>query len=298
MRVATTRRVQSLLVTVFFLITFSKSPAQVKNQKLFIMRSKKSCNNKLMCKKCGLVVRSDDPITKGDNNDQGGGKAAEGTTLPEDEEEEEENIQEFEASFNWSNIEFDESKPRPMPPVCDDHRLKIERLKSDGVITDRKVYEVMLSLDFNIFYDNVTDEWMEHCYVLLERSNEVVKEGDHVLVFPYNTYYSVALSLMLGPKGAVMCYGHLQNSHTLKKNGLDWLMSDHRLKFRNENDALYYSVPLQTFQETGWVRMAPFNVIMMSDNDLTDVVRDQVSEEGVVFRPDNGDYLYRNHAGM
>lgn len=253
-----------------------------------------------MCKKCGLMVKADDPIVRvGENHtpeehDQGGNGDTGLNSNPEasmDADEEEC------GPFIWPTS-IDESISRPMPPISEEHRARIDRLKNDGVITNQRVYDTMMSLDFAIFYDNITDEWIEHNYVLLDRSSDIVKEGDHVLVFPYNTYYAVSLSLMLGPRGSVLCYGHLQNASTVKKCGLGWLMADNRLKFRNEEDALYYAVPLQLFQDIGWPRMAPFNVIMMSDQSLTPEVIDQLSEEGVVYKPDTGDFLFRNHAGM
>lgn len=253
----------------------------------------------LTCKKCGLMVKSDDPNSKDGVNHNPGEHSGNGDNpdLNSDAHSDEEDGEEQEGTFIWPTS-IDESVPRPMPPISEEHRNRIDRLKNDGIITNQRVYEIMMSLDFAIFYDIITDEWIEHNYVLLDRSSDVVKEGDRVLVFPFNTYYSVALSLMLGPKGSVICYGHLQNTFTMKKCGLEWLMTDHRLKFRNKEEALYYAVPLQVFQEVGWPRMAPFNVIMMSDQPLNGAIEDQLSEEGVVFKPDTGDFLFRNHAGM
>lgn len=300
-------------VNLFFLVLLFTSlarcfnllplPSQVKLI-VFNMRTKNSFQKKLMCKKCGLVVNPDNPLVKDGNHDLGqepnngdGPSSSQDQNQDPNDDEKESDEEESEVPFAWPT-QIDESIQRTMPPVSAEHRARIDRLKNDGIIVNQQVYEIMMSLDLAIFYDNITDEWIEHSYIMLERSSEVVKEGHHILVFPYNTYYSVALSLMAGPKGAVMCYGHLQNSYTLKKCGLEWLMNDHRLNFRNRNDALYYALPLQTFFETGWPRMAPYDIIMMSDQELTGAVIDQVSEEGLVFRPDTADILYRNHAGM
>ena len=263
------------------------------------MRTKNKNSKLLMCKKCGLMVKSDDPVVKVGENQQPD-DSSNGDGVEQQSEDQEEWMEDENGSgmpFKWS-AEIDETKPRPMPPISDEHRSRIEQFRENGIITNPKIFDVIMSLDFAIFYDKITDEWIEHNYILLDRSSEVVKEGDHVLVLTYNTYYSVALSLLLGPKGAVMCYGHIQNSYSLKKHGLGWLMEDHRVMFRNPDDSLYYAIPFRDFQDIGWPRMAPYNVIMMSDNDLTDAVIDQLSDEAVVFRPETGDILYRNHAGM
>jgi hypothetical protein len=176
---------------------------------------------------------------------------------------------------------------RPMPFVSEQHRERMRKFKEVDIISSDEVYKIMLALDFDHFYINVKDIWIEHNAIILERTFQVIKKGDRILVFPANLYFSVCLALFVGEKGGVVCFGHINNVHILRKCGLDWLMDDYRIRFTNMNHELYYGLDYKDeFLVYGFPKGQPYDAMVMTDAPLNEEIRSQLKPEGIAFRPD------------
>lgn len=219
----------------------------------------------------------------------------------------EDNLDEDE-EFQWPKNQRGGS----LPSVSDKHRQLIERFrerKEDGnpiIESDPKdnptglsVYDIMILLDFEHFYWNPKDEWVEHCAVVLERTLVHVKPKDRILVFPLNTYYSVCLAIAVGPEGGVVCFGHIGNTHTMEKAGLRWMLDDYRCRFTNMTRELYFGKPtFQEFLEEGWPQGAPYDLIIMSDQPLNPAILSQLKPGGKILRPDLEESLMHESEGL
>lgn len=183
--------------------------------------------------------------------------------------------------------------PRPLPPVSQEHADLIKRFQERGIITDSQVYDVMMKLDFRIFYYNVKDEWVEHNAVIIERTLSCLKPGFRILLSPLNLYYAVILAILVGEEGGVVSFGHYGNVHTLTKAGLRWMIDDYRLRFTNNRYELFYGKPnYEEFLTDGFPKGAPYDMIVMTDQPLTDMVMSQLkAPDGIVIRPDIEDYI-------
>lgn len=178
-------------------------------------------------------------------------------------------------------------RDRPLPSISNEHRDLIIRYKEKDIISSDKVYQLMMSVDFNHFYHEVKDCWVEHNAIILERTLQVIKEGDRILVFPLNIYFCVCLALYVGEKGGVVCFGHFGNTHSLRKAGIEWLLDDYRIRFTNITKELFFGKPdYVSFLDEGFPRGAPYDAIIMTDQPLSDAVFQQLKPEGLIFRPD------------
>lgn len=252
--------------------------------------SKKETSQETICQKCKKPVLSQEEKEKIDRE------------LEEEQRKKEEEgmdaegiIDDFDADdgtrrFSWPQVLPE--RERKIPDASPGHLKRIAQLWEEKMITDNRVRDAMQKLDFQLFYYNISDEWVEHNCVMLQRTVEKIKEGYHVLVLQYNTYFSICLSLMLGPKGAVICFGHSGNENNLKKHHLEWLEDDYRVVLRNKQTAIYFGKAFQKFQEQGWQYMSPYDLIVMSDAPLTDKLKSQLKPGCLAFRPDTGDIIY------
>ena len=190
-----------------------------------------------------------------------------------------------EESFDWPTELA--VRDRPMPVISEKHRLLIQGFKEKDIISSDSVYQVMMSLDFDHFYKNVKECWVEHNAIILERTLQVIKPGDRVLVLPANLYFSVCLALFVGEKGGVVCYGHLNNTYTIRKCGLDWLMEDYRIRFTNMSRELYFGLDYKDeYLVFGFPKGKPYDALVMTDAPLTPELIDQLKPSGIAFRPD------------
>lgn len=184
---------------------------------------------------------------------------------------------------------------RTLPPISEEHRKLINNLKDAKIIEDDTLYKLMLSLDMKLFYENISPEWAEHEAVCLERTIKHIKPGCSVLVFPYNTYFSVALGLYVGTGGRVVAFGHQGNAFALRSNGLSWLLDDYRIRFTNNTAALYYGHPdYNTYLECGFPKGAPYDLVVLTDQELTNEIRSQCKVGGLFIRPDEEDLFFTN----
>ena len=184
---------------------------------------------------------------------------------------------------------------RTLPPVSEEHRKLINKLRDTKIIEDDTLYKLMMSLDMKLFYENISPEWAEHEAVCLERTIKHVKPGCSILVFPYNTYFSVALGIFVGTGGRVVAFGHQGNAFALRSNGLSWLLDDYRIRFTNNTAALYYGYPdYNTFLECGFSKGAPYDLVVLTDQELSREIRSQVKLGGLFIRPDEEDLFFTN----
>lgn len=209
----------------------------------------------------------------------------------EDEDTELEDNADDEEEFEWPTVRPE--RERPLPAVSEKHIQLLDRFRDRGIITEQAVYDVMAKLDFEIFYHDVKDEWVEHNAVIIERTMTCLKPGFRILLSPLNTYYAVILAILVGDEGGVVAFGHYGNVHTLTKAGLDWMIDDYRLRFTNNRLELFYGKPnYEDFLTAGFAKGAPYDMIIMTDQPLNDQVLSQLKQpDGVVIRPDIEDYV-------
>lgn len=201
-------------------------------------------------------------------------------------------------------IEYEEYNPpsklnplinRSMPPVSEEHRKLINRLRDSNIIEDDSLYKLMMSLDMKLFYEKISPEWAEHEAVCLERTIKHIQPGHSILVFPYNTYFSVALAVYVGTGGRVVAFGHQGNAFALRSNGLSWLLDDYRIRFTNNTVALYYGYPdYNTYLECGFPKAAPFDLVVLTDQEITKEIRSQSKIGGLFIRPDEENLFFVN----
>lgn len=184
---------------------------------------------------------------------------------------------------------------RSMPPVSEEHRKLVDRLRDAKIIEDDSLYKLMMSLDMKLFYEKVSPEWAEHEAVCLERTIKHIQPGHSILVFPYNTYFSVALAVYVGTGGRVVAFGHQGNAFALRSNGLSWLLDDYRIRFTNNTVALYYGYPdYNTYLQCGFPKGAPFDLVVLTDQEITNEIRSQSKIGGIFIRPDEENLFFLN----
>lgn len=217
---------------------------------------------------------------KGDDDD-------EATEIEDNADDEEE--------FEWPTHR--PQRLRTLPAVSQEHADLLNRFRDRGIITEPQVYDVMMKLDFAIFYHNVKDEWVEHNVVIIERTISCLKPGFRILLSPLNLYYAVILAILVADDGGVVSFGHYGNVHTLTKAGLGWMIDDYKIRFTNNRYELFYGKPnYEEFLTDGFPKGAPYDMIIMTDQPLTDVVMNQLKPDGIIIRPDIEDYiLYPPH---
>jgi hypothetical protein len=195
-----------------------------------------------------------------------------------------------EEEFEWPVTRPD--RPRPLPPVSQGHADLLQRFRDRKIITEQEVYDIMMKVDFGLFYENVKDEWVEHNAVIIERTMSCLKPGFRILLSPLNVYYAVVLALLVGDEGGVVAFGHYGNVHTLTKAGLKWMIDDYRLRFTNNRYELFYGKPnYEQFLTNGFPKGAPYDMIVMTDQPLSDAVMNQLKPNGIIIRPDIEDYI-------
>lgn len=209
----------------------------------------------------------------------------------EDDDTELEDNGDDEEEFEWPIIRPE--RERLLPQTSAGHEALLNRFRARGIITEEHVYDVMMKLDFTHLYHDVKDEWVEHNAVIIERTFNYLKPGFRILLSPLNLYYAVILAILVGDKGGVISFGHYGNIHTLKKAGLEWMLDDYRLRFTNNRYELFYGKPsYEEFLREGFPKGAPYDMIIMTDQPLNDLVLSQLKHpDGIVIRPDIEDYV-------
>ena len=217
--------------------------------------------------------------------------ASKKSDLEDDDATEIEDNADDEEDFEWPVCRL--QRPRPLPAVSLAHEELIDRFREKGIITEAEVHDVMRKVDFSLFYHKVKDEWVEHNAVIIERTISCLKPGFRILLSPLNLYYAVVLAVLVGEEGGVVSFGHYGNVQTLTKAGLGWMIDDYRLRFTNNRYELFYGKPnYEEFLTDGFPKGAPYDMIIMTDQPLTDMVMSQLkTPNGIVIRPDIEDYI-------
>lgn len=182
-------------------------------------------------------------------------------------------------------------------PVSPKHIRAIHHLMAERLIKSRKVFDVMLKVDFEFFYAAASVGWIEFSVRILTNIADKINPHERVLMLWSNIYVAVCVALFLnesndGVTGSVVTFGNRSHVQSIKDSGLGYLL-EKKLLVVVLPDEKNFGRTFQDFKNFGHIELNPYSLIVgFMDKMDGECLKIQLSDFGRIYNPELQKVLY------